>query len=441
MKKLLLVLLAFTATLIMNAEEVSRQEVNDTVRSYWDTGLPVVIIDTHGKEVPPPTGEWLPNTIIQIYEGRDSLVYESTTLAFRGRGNATWYGYPKKAYALKLEKKNEILGMASSKRWCLLANYKDRTLMRNDIAFKLGNTTDLAWSPHGRFVELILNGNHIGNYYLSEQVRVERNRVDINEVSDYLLEIDSYYNDPYRFRSNITGYYYNIKSPKEPDVNFIWGKIEEIETLLFNHGDYASYIDFDSFIDYWFITELTGLLELRMSTDENCNIPKDGNMGPHSVFYQYVIGTRGEHDKLKIGPIWDFDWSTFQKFFLPSCYYCIEGLPHTEEGHELTDFYMPDKTIVADTPFYRVLFSNPEFRQRVKQKWETTRIKFGQVMNDIENNYDLLRKSDELNHILWPIKCSKNSPDGCMSFREAVNLLKEVFELRLNYMDQYINDL
>ena len=102
---------------------------------------------------------------------------------------------------------------------------------------------------------------------------------------------------------------------------------------------------------------------------------------------------------------------------------------------------MPDKTIVADTPFYRVLFSNPEFRQRVKQKWETTRIKFGQVMNDIENNYDLLRKSDELNHILWPIKCSKNSPDGCMSFREAVNLLKEVFELRLNYMDQFINDL
>ena len=441
MKKLLLTLLVIMVTLTMNAKDVSRPAVNDTVRSFWDTGLPVVIIDTQGDSIPPPTGQWLPNTTIQIYEGRDSLVYESTTMEFRGRGNATWYGYPKKAYALKLEKKKEILGMAPSKRWCLLANYKDRTLMRNDIAYKLANATDLAWSPHGRFVELVLNGNHIGNYYLSEQVKVERNRVDINKKVDYLLEIDSYYNDRYRFRSNITGYYYNIKSPKEPDVNFIWGKIEEIETLLLSRGDYAPYIDFESFIDYWFVTEFTGLLELRRSSDENCNIPKEGNIGPHSMFCQYVIGTGGEHDKLKIGPIWDFDWSTFQKYFIPSCYYCIEGLPHTEEGHELTDFYMPDKTVVADTPFYKILFSNPAFRQRVKEKWETTRAKFVQVMNEIDNNYDLLKKSDELNHTLWPLKCSKNSPDGCLSFREAVDSMKEFFELRLNYMDYFINNL
>ena len=440
MKKLLLTLLTVTTTLAINAEEVS-QEVNDTIVSYWDTGLPVIMIDTHGRNISPPIGEWLPNTTIQIYEGRDSLVYESSTVDFRGRGNATWYGYPKKAYALRLEEKKEILGMAASKRWCLLANYKDRTLMRNDIAFKLGNATDLDWSPHGRFVELILNGKHIGNYYLSEQIRVEKNRVDINKKTDYLLEIDSYYDDPYKFRSGVIGYHYNIKSPQIPDVNFIKGKIDEIETLLYTNGDYTSYIDFDSFIDYWFVTELTGLLELRRSSDENCTIPKDGNMGPHSVFFQYVIGKGGEHDKFKIGPVWDFDWSTFLNYFIPSCYYCIDGLPHTDEGHELTDFYMPDKIVVADTPYYKILFSNSEFKQRVKQKWETTRVKFGQVMNEIESNYDLLKKSDELNYSLWPIKCSKDSPDGCMSFREAVDSMKKVFELRLNCMDEFINNL
>ena len=104
-------------TLAMNAEDVSRPAVNDTVRSFWDTGLPVVIIDTQGRSITPPTGQWLPNTTIQIYEGRDSLVYESTTMEFRGRGNATWYGYPKKTYAFKLEEKKGILGMAPSKRW------------------------------------------------------------------------------------------------------------------------------------------------------------------------------------------------------------------------------------------------------------------------------------------------------------------------------------
>jgi hypothetical protein len=62
-------------------------------------------------------------------------------------------------------------------------------------------------------------------------------------------------------------------------------------------------------------------------------------------------------------------------------------------------------------------------------------------MNEIDNNYDLLKKSDELNHTLWPLKCSKNSPDGCLSFREAVDSMKEFFELRLSYMDYFINNL
>ena len=83
--------------------------------------------------------------------------------------------------------------MAKSKRWALLANYGDRTLMRNRIVNEIAQCTDLTtgmgWSPMGEFVELVLNGEHQGNYYLSEQVRVESNRLDIDEYSDCLYEI------------------------------------------------------------------------------------------------------------------------------------------------------------------------------------------------------------------------------------------------------------
>ena len=193
---------------------------------YWQTGLPVVVIDTGSREVPGPDEDWLENVEIKIYQDQNTILYESNLLNFRGRGNSTWKE-DKKPYALKLNKKSDILGMPSHKRWCLLANYLDRTYMRNDIAFRLGEAAGLDWTPHGKFVEVVLNGQHKGNYYLSEQIKVAANRVNIDEFSDYLLENDSYYDEPFKFTSALKNYFYNIKNPDEaPDVSAIKSKID-----------------------------------------------------------------------------------------------------------------------------------------------------------------------------------------------------------------------
>ena len=81
-----------------------------------------------------------------------------TDVSIKGRGNSTW-SYPKKPYAIKLDKKTEILGMPKHKRWALLANWMDRTLLRNAVAFEIArNTTSLEWTPRGQFVEVVLNG-------------------------------------------------------------------------------------------------------------------------------------------------------------------------------------------------------------------------------------------------------------------------------------------
>ena len=70
---------------------------------------------------------------------------------FQGRGNSTW-GMPKKPYSLKLKGKTSLLGMPAHKRWNLLANYSDKTLLRTEVAFKIGETLEdgLQWTPRSR---------------------------------------------------------------------------------------------------------------------------------------------------------------------------------------------------------------------------------------------------------------------------------------------------
>lgn len=128
--------------------------------------------------------DWLKGASVVIYNISGEKETEVAT-AIKGRGNSTW-GYPKKPYTLKLDSKTSVLGMPKHKRWALLANWMDRTLLRNDVSLELGRRSKaLGWTPDGRFVELILNGKHMGNYYVCEQYMELKSFADwwiINEL-------------------------------------------------------------------------------------------------------------------------------------------------------------------------------------------------------------------------------------------------------------------
>ena len=138
-----------------------------------NTGLPIVYVDTqngwaiNSKETFVPAALRIEGT--EEYEG-----LEDVTCEIRGRGNTTWE-WPKKPYLVKMEKKQGVLGMPKHKRWVLLANFMDRTLMRNLVSMKVASLTRLDWTPHCVPVELVLNGVHKGSYLLIEQVRVDKN--------------------------------------------------------------------------------------------------------------------------------------------------------------------------------------------------------------------------------------------------------------------------
>ena len=79
--------------------------------------------------------------------------------------------------------------MPESQRWVLLAEYADKTMIRNKIAFEIGKLSDLSWTPSSEFVELFVNSEYQGTYNFVEKIELSSNRIDPEE-SLYLLEVD-----------------------------------------------------------------------------------------------------------------------------------------------------------------------------------------------------------------------------------------------------------
>lgn len=99
----------------------------------------------------------------------------------RGRGNSTW-GVDKKPYKIKLDKKADLLGMGKNKHWVLLANYYDNSLLRNKITYWLGSQLNMPFTPKSEPVDVVMNGEYYGSYFLCEHVRVGKTRVNIDDL-------------------------------------------------------------------------------------------------------------------------------------------------------------------------------------------------------------------------------------------------------------------
>lgn len=417
-----------------------------------NTGLPIVRIQTpEGIGITSKT-EWISNCSMRIELPNGSVNYEDT-MSMRGRGNASWTDTEKKSYALKMDEKDKILGMPKHKRWCLLANFKDRTLMRNDVTFRLASHTSQDYVIKGQFVELELNGKYRGNYYLCEQGKIGKNRISINDPdpanpgeSGFLLESDAYYYEERNnglipvnggFVSNVLNVPYAFKQPDgalmtPTALKKVETFINTFEQSLKNIVDpritdrtikqqYSNYLDVDQCIDYALIQELTGNLDFYNSYPVN---------GTHSMYFH--IDNIDNGGKLVFGHLWDFDYMTFD----PKRAQGWVGI--TKHGYD-SEFY------------YYYLLNDAYFKYRFKERWNTLK---GQFLADtayIDQMADVIRLSEQCNATMpensqngkgwFPIVHSGgHNNDEYMSFQDAVNNMKKGLIDRWNWMDRKIND-
>ena len=378
------------------------------------TGLPVMSINTPNAQGVWSKEEWVEGSVMTL-DGMglfDDL--DDVTLSIRGRGNSTW-GYEKKPYNLKLDKKQEIMGMPKHKRWCLLANYMDRTLLRNRVAYHLAEYTSLAWTPRCEFVELFLNGEHLGQYLLTEHIKVDENRVNITEMETtdnsgdavtggYLLELDFHFDNEWQWYG-ASGTPFAVKYPDEEDLTeqqlaWIKSHIAEVESVLYGNNfkdkqnGYAKYIDSQSFIDYWLIYEICVNHEL-------------GN--PGSVYL-----SKDRNGKLFAGPVWDFDWGTFS----------FNASPHAQWG-----------LFIQWAWWYDRLFQDEEFKALASQRWATLKPRFEQIFDYIEQQSDYIALSWQRNFAMWNISTDINGDEN-LSFQAAIDRMSSITRQRIDIIDQ-----
>ena len=169
----------FTNPLIYLVESSLGEEQEWTVNVY---DLPVLMINTPDGE-PIVDKENRKEGCTMKLVNLDGSIEDLGTAGIKGRGFTSWI-QDKKPYNIKLDEKHKILGMNKSKHWILLANcYYDRTQLHNATAFEMARLTDYPWVQDGRFVELIMNGNHLGLYYLCEKIRIENDKIAITEMT------------------------------------------------------------------------------------------------------------------------------------------------------------------------------------------------------------------------------------------------------------------
>ena len=381
-----------TASIAVSSGEVCDTVLVSDVASVAYTALPTLYINTPGKAEIVSKEEWMENSEISLVGAADeSWNFDRFSTSIRGRGNSTWSKTrPKKPYALKLDKKQKIMGMPSHKHWVLLANYLDNSFMRNEVAFYLSRVFEFDWTAHGEFVDLVLNGEYRGLYWLGEAVKVDKNRVNINDGSkdmkddedkDFLIEMDVYYDEFVQFRSPVRDLPYMIKnddfmvdekneitSGGTARLERFQAKINNLEKLLYpdwSEGmetndcsspdeSYAEIIDIDSWVKFWFVNEIM-----------------DNRDSGHPRSSYFTFDSR--NNVFKAGPVWDFDKSLFRETA-----YCW----------------------LKDTIYYDALFKSPAFTKRVKELWSEyyDRIDVEPVVESMRSKLDV---SAEYDLMLW----------------------------------------
>lgn len=380
--------------------------------------LPVVHITTEDDTPITSREEWRKNTLVCIVTPDGDTLYHSPNASVKSRGHST-FSKPKKPYTLKLEEASPLLGMQPHKRWVLLANFMDHSLLRNSLALAIARQTSLDWTPDSRLVDVVVNGRSQGCYLLCEAIRIDKHRVDIDEESGFLLEMDIYPDDAYRFETKHRHLPVNVAYPKEPtdeQKKYIADYLNKIEELLYNGSAnldvlYRDYLDMDSFVDWWLIHELT------QNAEPN---------GPRSC-YMY----KDKDGLLKAGPVWDFDLA-----------FISVGL---DKGGDLRPSRLNRTDVIrlnGDSLYnrkalwYDRLLQDPTFVHRIQARWKQLAPGFRALVDQLDAWQTLIEPSALADEALWKGQDPARF-DIFTEWRSSVANLKKVYAYRIERLNQW----
>ena len=382
--------------------------------SYF-TGLPRILIDTNNTPI---------NSKDDYVEGfvtvKGGLGFEDIAMQemkIRGRGNSTW-SHPKKPYQLKSDSKTPMLNMLKDKKWLFLAEYSDKSLIRNKISLDIGAMSRLEYTPKGEYAEVFLNDEYNGTYLIAQKVEVKSNRLNLPD-NGYLVEIDQDYRldaDDVFFKPTIFTQKHNenVFNIKEPSVDYntaafdlIKDYINNFEAALFgaNFKDaqigYQAYIDLPSFIDWYLVQEIAKSVDAKYYS---------------SIYFNYIPG-----NKIKMGPLWDFDLSYGNVDYANSQY--------------TNGFW------IKENPWYKRLFEDPAFESEVKERFMYFYNNTNVILDKIDEYAKQLERAQGKNYEKWPTLGTYVWPNPVYfdTHAEEVSHLKDWVTKRMEWLHGEFN--
>ena len=373
---------------------------------------------------------------------RGRLVLDGVSYGARlkGRGNASWSMFPKKAYRIKLDGAQSLLGLTKSKDYLLVSNYADKSLIRNAVASAMGQVMEgLDFTPAHRSVHLYLNGEYMGVYGLAEKIGAEEDKLDLTPdeaqtpsayppmegIGDigFLCEVgwdfegENLYGRDYFDTDKILRIY--VKEPDiylryQDEMRYVMGYLQALERAAARDDGWEDYVDLDSFLDWMIVTELS--------------------LNTESVFYRSCYFWKSAGGKLHMGPIWDSDMAF---------------------GNHLGDIAPNGGLCTTESIYYEIeenwiddLIRYPAFTSALKARWnEKKEALMAAATEAIDRESALLADgSAQANFERWDILGEQIglgavNPDVYDTYEEQVQYLRDFLAARYAYLDERIGGM
>lgn len=405
---------------------------------YQVTNLPTVSIHTYAGYDPKDKVNEMPSNITITYDGGTRIQeYPITT---RGRGNASW-GFPKKPWRIKFAdgkshrmlKDSPMESPSKAKKWTLINNYGDKTLMRNCLAFEVSKRLDALYTPWCQPVDVIMNGEYKGCYQLCDQISVDRARVPITEMTPYdeeepyvtggyLIEVDAYATQEASWFNSSHGNPVTIKHPADDEIttaqhNYIQGYFNLMESSLFssNYTDpvngFRKYLDVESFLKHFLIGEFSGNMDTYWST--------------------YMYKER-EESQFHVSPCWDFDLA-------------FDNDNRIYPVNNRSDWTFRGGSSAGNMKsFVNRVLSDAAAQQQMNQIWLDNRkeglLDEKTLVAYVDSMAREMEASANLNFIRWPILNTlvHQNISARGSFEAEVDVLRDYIPTRLAWIDKFL---
>lgn len=377
----------------------------DDSHFYQITKLPTVSIHVKNGKVPTSKSQDLESNITITYE--DGTLIQEYPILTRVRGNFS-ASHENKPYRIKFNdgKSHHMLhgsprdeSPAKAKKWTLVNNYGDKTLIRNNVAFEISRRAEMPYSPWCRCVDLLLNGEYRGCYQLTDWLGIDKERINITEMTSedvegealtggYFIEMNGYAgSDPVHFTSS-HGNPITVHDPKDDEIqtvqfNYIVNHFNAMEERVYsaNYTDdvkgYRPLLDLDSFLRYFLTEEYVGNTDM--------------------IWQVFMYKQRGD-DHIYTGPAWDHDLG-------------LDNDGAVYPGNQREEWTYTVRCAGNWSSFVTRILSDAKVITQLQDMWAELRDKNAFTEQDMRDYVDSLRTlvsaSARLNFIRWPYLTQK----------------------------------